>query len=374
MTSAAPKPLRAALLGTGAWAKVLATAARGSRVDIVCCYSPNVARRASFAAAMGFCAVGDLEQALADPSIDAVVIAAPNELHRALAEAAAAHGKHVFVEKPIANSLDDALAMVELERAHGIRLVVGHCARMLAGNRAIARAVQAGDLGRVSHIEAVFANDRGTRLTPDDWRWYDAKAPGGPLSQIAIHQFDTLRAIGGDLVAVSARSARLSPLGAEVADQWLVNVRFADGKLGSVVASWTSPGNYSVRTTGDQASWFYEVDQALWSQPTRLHETAVLQRQGRADGPGTRTSMPVLPGNMFRDELDLFADAAQTGAECELSAENGLRALAAVEAAIASDAADGTEVLLDAVVDRARMRRSAAGGHSRARPYAPASA
>jgi len=349
--------VRAALIGTGAWAKVLAGAARDARLQITCCYSPNAERRAAFAHATGIPAVDAIERVWDDTAIDAVVIAAPNQLHRSLAEDAGRHGKHIFVEKPIAHTLEDALAMVELEHKHRITLVVGHCARMLAGNRAIARAIDDGDLGRVSHIEANFSNDRGLRLTSDDWRWYDAKAPGGPLSQIGIHQFDTLRALGGDIVAVCARGARLSPAGAEVADQWVVNLRFADGKLGSIVTSWTSPGNYSVRVAGDRASWFYEIDQSLWSQPSRLHENAVLERQARDEGPGERTRMPVSPGNMFRDELKLFADAVSNGTACELSAENGMRALAAVEAAIASDAHSGAEVLLDEVVAAARTRR-----------------
>jgi predicted dehydrogenase len=356
MSSASPPPVRAALLGTGAWAKVLASAARDTRLRITCCHSPNAERRAAFSQASGIPAVDAIERVWDDTSIAAVVIAAPNQLHRSLAEDAARHGKHVFVEKPIAHTLEDALAMVELPHQHRITLVVGHCARMLAGNRAIARAMDQGDLGRVSHIEANFSNDRGLRLPPDDWRWYDAKSPGGPLSQIGIHQFDTLRALGGDIVAVSARSARLSPAGAEVADQWMVNVRFADGKLGCIVTSWTSPGNYSVRATGDGASWFYEIDQSLWSQPARLHENAVLERQARGEGPGERARMPVSPGNMFRDELELFADAVSNGNAPELSADNGMRALAAVEAAMASDACGGAEVLLDEFVEAARRR------------------
>jgi predicted dehydrogenase len=348
--------VRASLIGTGAWAKVLAASARGSQLSIVNCYSPNAQRRAAFAQAMAIPAVDTLDRVFSDASIEAVVIAAPNQLHRELAEAAAAHGKHVFVEKPIAHTLEDGVAMAKLERTYGITLVVGHCARMLAGNRAIARAIAEGDLGRVAHVEANFSNDRGLKLTPDDWRWYDAKAPGGPLSQIGIHQFDTLRALGGDIASVSAQSARLSPVGAEVADQWAVNVRFADGKLGSVVASWTSPGNYSVRATGDRASWFYEIDQALWSQPSRLHEHATLERQARGDGPATRQRVDVAPGDMFRDELELFADAVRRRTRAPLDADNGLRALAAVEAAIASARRGGAEVALDDMLAAARAR------------------
>jgi predicted dehydrogenase len=356
MTSATPQPVRAALLGTGAWAHVLAQAARGSRLEIVRCFSPTPERREAFAAATGIRAADDLDRVWDDDGIEAVVIAAPNDRHRALATQAAACGKHVFVEKPIAHTLEDGLAMAALESAHGIVLAVGHCARMLAGNRWIARAIAAGELGRVSHLQATFSNDRGLRLTRGDWRFYSASAPGGPLSQIGIHQFDTLRALGGDLAAVSAQSARLSPVGAEVEDQWVVSIRFADGKLGSIVTSWTSPGEYRVQATGDRASVDYAVDQSLWAQPARLHEHAVLERQARGDGPAARTRVPVPPGNMFRDELEQFAEAVRGDRSCELSATNGCQALAAVEAAIVSASRGGAAVTLDEMLAAATVR------------------
>lgn len=365
------RPLRIALLGSGAWARVLATAARASaRLDLVGCWSRTPSRLHEFAAATGVAACTDLDRLLHDPDVDAVIIALPNDRHREYASRAAAHGKHVFVEKPIAHTLADGLAMVELERTHGIRLAVGHCARMLTGNQLLAQAVRDGELGRVTHIEAKFANNRGLKLTPQDWRWYQLSAPGGPLSQIAIHQFDTLRAIGGDLRCVSARSARLSPVGAEVEDQWMVGIDFVDGKLGNVVASWTSPGVYSVRVTGDRASLSYEVDQALWSQPERLHEHAVLERQDPDQGPGTRVRLPVPAGNMFRDELELFAECVLRDTACELSGENACHALAAVDAAIASAQRAGEAVHLEEMMLAARGAMTRAGAPSRGDAFA----
>jgi predicted dehydrogenase len=350
-------PLRAALLGTGDWARVLATAARDcAQLQIIACWGRTPERVQAFAANLGITAYTEVDDLWRDPRLDAVIVALPNDRHRDYATLAAMHRKHVFIEKPIAHTLADGLAMLELERTHGIRLAVGHCARMLTGNRLLAQAIRDGDLGRITHLEVKFANDRGLKLTPKDWRWYQASAPGGPLSQIAIHQFDTLRALGGDLVAVSARGARLSPVGAEVEDQWVVAVEFADGKLGSLVASWTSPGVHSVRATGDRASLFYEVDQTLWSQPQRLHEHAVLERQERGQGPGTRTRLPVPPGNMLRDELDLFADCIVRNQPCELSGDNACQALAAVDAALVSAQRGGAAVRLDEMMGAARER------------------
>ena len=255
---------------------------------------------------------------LADKTISAVVLALPNELHFEFAQRAARAGKHVYIEKPIANTMSDALGIAALERAHGVRIVVGHCARLLTGIRAIRQAIDAGKLGKVSQIEANFSNDRGLRLTPQDWRWYSESAPGGSLSQIGVHQFDTLRYLGGDIAAVSASAGRHSPAGAEVEDQWIVTVHFADGKLGMVISSWTSPGTFNVRATGADALMFYEIDQTHWANPERLHENATLYLQARGKGPADRQALTVPAGNMYRDELELFADSVDRGARLRI--------------------------------------------------------
>ena len=97
-----------------------------------------------------------------------------------------------------------------------MHIVVGHCARLLSGVRAMRAAIDSGSLGKISQIETNFSNDRGLQLSRDDWRWYSKSAPGGSLSQIGVHQFDTLRYLGGDIAAVSASAGRHSPVGAEV--------------------------------------------------------------------------------------------------------------------------------------------------------------
>ncbi len=291
---------------------------------------------------------------LADKAINAVVLALPNELHFEFAQAAARAGKHIYIEKPIANTMADALAIAALESAHGVRIVVGHCARLLSGVRAIRQAIDAGKLGKVSQIEANFSNDRGLRITPQDWRWYSESAPGGSLSQIGVHQFDTLRYLGGDIAAVSASAGRHSPVGAQVEDQWIVAVHFVDGKLGTVISSWTSPGTFNVRATGADALMVYDIDQTHWASPERLHENATLYLQARGKGPADRQSLGVPAGNMYRDELEMFADSVSGGTACELSAENGCQAVAAVYAALKSAKEGSRAVALSEIIDAAR--------------------
>ena len=130
-------------------------------------------------------------------------------------------------------------------------------------------------------------------------------------------------------------------------------MHFADGKLGTVISSWTSPGTFNVRATGADALMFYDIDQTHWASPERLHENATMYLQARGKGPADRQLIDVPAGNMFRDELDMFADSVATGAECELSAANGCQAVAAVYAALKSAKEDSRAVTLKEIVDAA---------------------
>jgi predicted dehydrogenase len=366
--------VRAALLGIGAWGRVLATAAAPSKtIRFTHCLSRDAAKRDAFAREFGLVSSDDYDAILGDHDVDAVVIALPNEFHYPFARRAAEARKHVYLEKPIASTLADGLRTADLERRYGIRICVGHCARLLTGNRVMGKAIADGDIGQLNRIDAVFANGRGLRLTPNDWRWYQAGSPGGPLSQIAIHQFDVLRYLGGDVASVSATAARRSPVGAEVEDEWLVTLRFASGALGSVSASWTSPGAYRVQVSGDSGLIAYEIDQSLWNVADEVHLGASLHRQALGRPPRERVQLDVPRGNMFREELEIFARAIIDGCECELSADNGCQALAIVDAAIESAASGSRHVAPGEVLARARSEVGVPGPVTGAPPAQPGS-
>src|SRR3954466_5162422 len=187
---------------------------------------------------------------LANPEIKGVIITVRNEQHLPLAREVAKAGKHVYTEKPIAHTLEDGLEIEALEKTFGVTVTVGHSARLMAGIRRMREAIDAGELGRVAFIEANFSNERALELPPSTWRWYKDRAPGGPLSQLAIHHFDVLHYLGGEISGLSSMASKLSPVGAEVDDQSMTTLRFADGKIGYVGSCWTSPGVFAVRVSG----------------------------------------------------------------------------------------------------------------------------
>jgi len=278
-------------------------------------YSRSEEKRAAFRDEFGIAVTPDLATMLADRAIEGVILTVPNEQHLPLAREVAKAGKHVYTEKPIAHTLEDGLEIEALEKTFGVTVTVGHSARLMAGIRRMREAIDAGELGRVAFIEANFSNERALELTPKMWRWYKDKAPGGPLSQLAIHHFDVVHYLGGEIVEASSMSSKLSPVGAEVDDQSMTLLRFADGKIGYVGSSWTAPGVFSVRVSGSKGLMHYEIDFGTWDTPAELHKTSTLFIQRGKDGYAKREELPVPESDMFRIELDLRGKLPQRKVE-----------------------------------------------------------
>jgi predicted dehydrogenase len=349
--------VKVGIVGLGRWAKVLTRAACNSdALQLAAGFSRSEENRTAFEREFGVPSTPDLATMLADPQIKGVILTVPNEQHLPLAREVASAGKHVYTEKPIASTLEEGLAIEALEASRGVTVTVGHSARLMAGIREIGKAVAAGELGRVSFMEANFSNERALELTPKAWRWYKDRAPGGPLSQLAIHQFDVLHYLGGEILEASSIASKLSPVGAEVDDQSMTVLRFADGKIGYVGSSWTSPGVFCVRVFGSKGLMHYEIDFRTWDTPHDLHRSSTLYIQRGKDGYAKREQLKVPESDMFRAELEMFAESCRTGRSNELSARSANIALAVVYAGLRSIERQGQAVRIADVIADARRR------------------
>ena len=348
-------PVKLGIVGLGRWAKVLTRAAQKSdKFKITAGYSRSEEKRQDFEQEFGIPSQPDMATLLSDPEMAGVILTVPNEQHLPCAEEVAKAGKHVYTEKPIANNLVNGLKVEALQKTHNILVMVGHSARLLKGTQLMKEAIDSGELGRLAFMEANFSNERALELTPDTWRWYRDKAPGGPLSQLAIHQFNALHFLGGEIASVSSMASKLSPVGAEVDDQSMTLLKFENGALGYVGSCWTSPGIYAIRVFGQQGLMHYEVDFNTWDTPGNLHKSSSLYIQRGKEGFGTREEIPLPEGDMFLDELDLFAEACRSGELANLTAHDGNVALAVVNAALQSVDSNGAQITLDQVFDAAR--------------------
>jgi len=146
------------------------------------------------------------EALAADPSIGAIVISSPNYLHRRHAEAALDTGKHVFCEKPLALSLDDADALMEAARRTGRVLMVGHLTRHMSLYAAAAEVVQSGRLG---DLRALHATRWQTRDKALEWRMRPEQGGGAPFD-LLLHDFDLVQWLCGspyDVTAIGQKHA-----------------------------------------------------------------------------------------------------------------------------------------------------------------------
>jgi predicted dehydrogenase len=353
-------PVKLGIVGLGRWAKVLARAAQQSdKLKIVAGYSRSEDKRLAFEKELGVPAVPDMKTMLSNLELKGVILTVPNEQHLLMAEMVARAGKHVYTEKPIAQTLEDGLKIASLEKQYGVTVTVGHSARLMAGIRIIKEKIDGGELGRVAFMEANFSNERALELTPQTWRWYKDRAPGGPLSQLAIHLFDVLHLLGGEIAEVSSMASKLSPVGAEVDDQSMTLLKFADGKVGYVGSCWTSPGIFAVRVFGSKGLMHYEIDFGTWDTPHLLHKASTLYIQRGKDGWAKREAIPLPESDMFRAELEIFAASCATGQPGELTVYNGNVAVAVVYAALKSIERKGQCVRIADVMEETRSRISA---------------
>jgi len=322
-------PLAVACIGMGWWSDVLADAIRRSgKLEIVACYSRSQEKRDAFAAKYGCRAAPSFDAILADASIEAIVNTTPNDAHLETTRAAARAGKHVFLDKPIANTIADARAITVACREAGVVLAIGYQRRRESSFRWMRQQIDAGVLGKLVNAEANISRDRLGKIDLSSWRYTAAGMPGGVLLQIGIHYVDVLEYLLGPVKAVSAMLAQLV-LPGDNPDVASVVMEHMSGALSTVNASYASASeHYVMNVYGKEASAYYDLHQGL----------RFLKRGS------DRCEAVALPQiDALVDELEEFARAVRGEGRPEMSGERATASLAVIRAGIRS-AGEGRRV------------------------------
>jgi predicted dehydrogenase len=188
------------------------------------------------AAQFGFAtAVRDWRELLADPRVHAVSVTAPNWLHREIGVAVAEAGRHLWIEKPVGLTADDARAVADAARTAGVRSAVGFNYRNAPGVALARELVASGEIGRVTHARFHFLSDYAA--SPDGaltWRYERARGGNGVLGDLASHAVDLVRFLLGDIVSVVADSAVFLPERARPTGATAGHSRVVGGEMGAV--------------------------------------------------------------------------------------------------------------------------------------------
>src|ERR1700674_4767160 len=154
-------PLRVACIGMGWWSDVPADAIkRSGKLKIISCFSRSEEKRQKFAAKYGGSPSPSFEAILADREIEAIINTTPNAVHLETTRAAAEAGKHVFLDKPIANTVPDPRPLTPAARKHKVLLALGYQRRRETHFRWVKEKIDDGTFGRLVNAEANISRDR----------------------------------------------------------------------------------------------------------------------------------------------------------------------------------------------------------------------
>lgn len=286
--------------------------------------------------------VTDLDAALRDADLDAVVLATPARSHHALARAALLAGKHVFVEKPLAMNLADARDLVALARERGRVLMVGHIFEYNSAVRYIKAALDRGDLGEVYYLYSRRVN-LGRVQSDINALW-----------SIAPHDISiALYLLGRMPEAVSCHGSAC--LNGAVEDVIFLTLHFPGPVLCHVHASWLDPSKQREMTIVGSEKMVVYNDVA--SEDTiRIYDKGVYRRGDAIYG---EYQFKVHSGDILvprldmreplREELDDFARAILTGTPPQVDGENGLRVVTVLAAGQKSLEQDGAKVQISSL-------------------------
>jgi predicted dehydrogenase len=315
-----PAPLKVAALGMGWWSDVLADAIkRSGKLAIASCFSRSKEKREKFAAKYGCKAAASYDEILSDPGIAAVINTTPNATHLETTRAAAAAGKHVFLDKPIANTIADARAITEACRAAKVVLALGYQRRRESHFRFIKKNIH--EFGKLVNAEANISRDRLGQFDLNSWRYTAEGMPGGVMLQIGIHYTDVLEYLLGPVKAVSGRFVRLV-LPGDNPDVASLILEHENGALSTLNASYASASEYYLMNLyGKEASAYYDFHQGL----------RFLKR-------GAKVSTPVATekNDTLVEELEEFARAVRGEGEPEMDGERSTASLAVILGGIRS--------------------------------------
>jgi predicted dehydrogenase len=335
--------VKVALIGAGAWSGVLASAIqRSKKVKLITCFDIIPEYRRSFCERFRCDQDERYEDVVNRDDIDGVLLTSPNAAHAEQTMMAAQHGKHVYVEKPIANTIEDGKKMITSCEEAGVILMVGHDIRRLAGNRKAKELIDGGAIGRPVMVEANFSHDLGFHLTPEHFRWRgdDSGCPAGALMSMGIHHADTLNYFLGPIKKAFSYFNKLY-IPADVEDVTVTIFQFESGILGYLGANYASPKAHWIFIYGTEANLSCKVSLPevsfeeylkIWSVVDRYTELVVFEK-----GKDGAQKIPLTEGDPILEEIDEFADCIQTGKQPETHGQVGLAALALIRAAIESN-------------------------------------
>jgi len=312
------------------------------------------AAAADYAASLGVPHWVELDAALAAARPDGVILATPNTLHVKGALACIARGVAVLVEKPVADTLIDAMQLVDAAERSGVPVLVGQHRRHSAAMAAAREAIDSGALGRLVAVQgSALFHKPASYFDEAPWR---SQKGSGPILNNLVHEVDSLRMLAGEIDEVQAMASN-ARRGHEVEDTVSISLRFANGALGTFMLSdvaastrsWEQTSGENAAYARDEAEACYLVsgDRGSLAVPTLRLQTA----QGREASwfdPMHERRLSSAVGDPLQRQLEHFAAVVRRDEAPLVSVRDATRSLE-ITLAVAESAASGRPVRCDKI-------------------------
>lgn len=306
------------------------------------------------AASSAIPAYTDFGRMLDEAKPDGVIIATPNDLHVPMALACIERGVAALVEKPVADTMASALALVRAAEAGNAPVLVGHHRRHAPMLRRAEETVARGELGQLVSVVGMHLRRKPDAYFDEAWRREEG---GGTLLINGIHEIDTMRVLCGeiaDVVAVTSNATR----GFAVEDSAAVTLRFRNGVVGTLTISDAVQAAWAWElTSGEDVRYAQELTNAFLlcgTQGSLALPTLELCRNERGGGqrdPLLRSRLHFVPADPWREQVAHFVRVIRGEEPPLVSARDAMHTLAAI-LAIKESAATHGWIALDAFIAR----------------------
>ena len=318
-------------LGCGEYAKVVAESTQPLLDQVTLFFaSRNLIKAKLYSTKFnGSGSFGCYTQAVHDPNVQAVYICTPHHLHLEHVRLATASGKHILLEKPIANTLESAQAIASLGQESGITLMVAENYRYMPSIRLCKKLIDEGAIGKIRIIqiqEEFYSQPRG-------WRLDHESNGGGVFVDGGIHKVHFLRYLLGDPRSIYSLKPPSTIVSSEREDGLLFTCQWETGEIGTIYHSWTGSLKNSphwIKVSGTEGSIYFEIG-GNSLELSRMNSTISYQTPEHKNG--------ILP--MFLE----FICSINENREPETTAMEGLKDLRIVTQAYESIAKGGVVLI-----------------------------
>jgi predicted dehydrogenase len=327
--------IKVAVIGCGSISKYrhIPEYAANPNVELVAFVDIVEARAQAFAEQYGGQAYTDYKEMLAAVKPDAVSVNLPNRLHAPVSIDAANAGAHVLVEKPMAATKEEGLAMIEAAKSNGVFLMVGHNQRLMPPHVKAKQILESGVLGKVLTFRTSFGHPGPEGWSADgrdSWFFKKEDAVMGAMGDLGVHKSDLIRYLLNDEVAeVGAMIGTLHKEGTDIDDNAICVLRMKSGTIGTLVASWTY-------YKGEDNSTIFWCENGVMKIGTHHDDQVIVELR---NGSVEKYKVGAISTNDRQETsgvIDAFVNSIVQGQAPSISGEEGLKSLNVILAAFES--------------------------------------